>query len=359
MSKRIPRKYFVAAVGTYIIWFLLWDYASEHSLMLDYIINIERRRTFAKLEDTSDIAKPKNAQIRAVTETFKEDTSFNNSVRPTKHYFETKSPISARSRKFFLTEILMVRIYKHDLAKWTTRELKQWLHFLFYAGVEHVYVCDHFIHQNESLKSILSKYTEKGLLTYIAWPWNASINGGDIMKHQVNCYGHVIQKFGNDSIWQTSIDMDEFPVCLKDTNRLFLARYLLQQPTNVSQILMPNFLMLGQGNRYKTMTIERITRMTNKEANHLTKPLYRVSAILEASVHSHRIKSGLTITANNAELRMFHYWGARLQNWGPDTEKTFEGTEEVTLVRDHIAPAIRRDLSKFDEDDAFSNVTGP
>ena len=284
---------------------------------------------------------------------------YSSSVKPTKNSFETLKRIYAGSKKFFLTEVIMVRIYRNDLAKWTIRELKQWMHYMFYAGVEHVYLCDHFIYHHERLKSSLSKYVEKGFLTYIEWPWNASSNGGNIMRHQVNCYSHVIRKYGMDSEWQMSIDMDEYPVCLKDKERQFLPRFLIQQPGRVSQILMPNFLMLGQGNRSKTMTIERITRITKKIANALTKPIYRTSAIRRPDIHRHYIKSGSTIIANSAELRMLHYWGARLQNWGPDTKKTIEITDKYDFVRDHIASAIRSDLTEFGENDAFSNVTGP
>ena len=253
----------------------------------------------------------------------------------------------------------MARIYKNDLAKWTINELKQWLHFLFYAGVEHVYLCDHFVYQHERLESRLSKYIEKGLLTYIEWPWNASNNGGEIMRHQVNCYSHVIKKYGKDSMWQMSIDMDEFPVCLKDTEKLYLVRYLLKQSASVSQILMPNFLMLGQGNRSKTMTIERITRISKKVENDLTKPLYKPSDIGLPRIHSHHLINGMTTSADHNDLRMLHYWGARLQNWGPDTNKTIEITDEFDLVKDTIAPAVRRNLISYGESDVFSNSTGP
>ena len=282
---------------------------------------------------------------------------YSSTLKSTSDFFETFKRIYI-SKRFFLTEIIMVRIYENDLAKWTIRELKQWLHYMFYAGVEHVYLCDHFIYHHERLKSSLSKYIEKGLLTYIEWPWNASKHGGDIMKHQINCYKHVIRKYGKESEWQMSVDMDEYPVCLKDAHRQFLPRFLIQQPARVSQILMPNFLMLGQGNRSKTMTIERITRITKKVPNLNEKPIYRPSAMLRPKIHMHYM-SGLTIAANSTELRMLHYWGARKQNWGPDTNKTIEITDEYDFVRDHIASAIRNDLTEFGEYDAFSNVTGP
>lgn len=263
------------------------------------------------------------------------------------------------AKRFYLSTVIMVRIYSHDLAKWTIKELKQWLYYLFYAGVEHVYLCDHFVYHRERLKSSLLRYEEKGLLTYIDWPWNASQNSGKIMRHQVNCYSHVIHKYGRESEWQLSIDMDEYPFCLKDMDRSFLSRYLANQPATVSQILMPNFLMLGQGNRLKTMTIERITRITKEVANALTKPVYKTGAILRTSIHKHSIKSGLTVHASPEQLRMLHYWGARLQKWGPDTNKTFEITNEYVFVRDHIASSIRNDLLLNGEIDAFSNSTGP
>ena len=264
--------------------------------------------------------------------------------------------------KFYLSTVIMVRIYKHDKAKWTIKELKQWLHYLFYAGVGHVYLCDHFIHFHERLEAKLVKYIRMKLLTYIEWPWNASLNGGNIMRHQVLCYSYVIQKYGTDSRWQMSIDMDEYPFIEYDVKPSFLLNYLKNKEKTlpmISQILMQNFLMLGQGNRSKTMTIERITRITKTKANALTKPIYEVQDIFRPDIHKHVMKSGSTIFADSAELRMLHYWGARTQNWGPDTNKTFESTLEYNLVRERIAPALRAALLEFGEIYAFNNNTGP
>ena len=384
MPKHVSRKLAcicASAVAAYMACFLLlWNEAI--TVQTQYLTFGGRKitRDMLNVEDMfilrGDIRNFGNASARtyAHSRTDTEDNNqlsvhkmcidracFNNSSMnsSTKKYIETTERNNVGSKKYFLTEIIMVRIYRNDLAKWTIKELKQWMHFLFYVGVEHVYLCDHFIYDHERLESSLSRYIKRGLLTYIEWPWNASSNGGNIMKHQVNCYDHVIRKYGMDSVWQMSIDMDEFPVCLNDTEGLFLVRFLKQKPARVSQILMPNFLMLGQGNRSKTMTIERITRITKKTANALTKPIYRTSSIRHPDIHRHFIGSGLTITASTQELRMLHYWGARLQNWGQDTNKTIEVTDEFDLAKDMIAAAIRKDLIEFDEYDAFSNVTGP
>ena len=263
---------------------------------------------------------------------------------------------------FYLTNIVRVRIYENDKAKWTIKELKQWLHYLFYAGVGHVYLCDHFLYFHERLKASLLRYVENNLLTYIEWPWNASSNGGNTLRHQALCYSHVIKKYGTESRWQMSIDMDEYPFVVNDTTPAFLSNFLKKKEKTLngtSQILMQNFLMLGQGNRSKTMTIERITRITKTKANALTKPIYKVQNIAHPDIHIHQMKSGSTLYADEAELHMLHYWGARMQNWGPDTNKTFEMTREFSLVRDFVAPAVRSRLINFGELYAFSNNTGP
>ena len=268
--------------------------------------------------------------------------------------------------KYYLTASIMVRIYKEDKHKWTIKELKQWMHYLFFAGVEHIYLCNHYESTEERLRPLLTKYIDKGLLTYIDWPWNASNNKGKIIEHQVNCYYRVITKYGNDSKWQLSIDMDEYPLCKNDFSERFLSRYLNRKEKEfkndfkaISQIVMENYLMMGQGDRSKTMIIERITRITRKRYNKLSKPIFRPRNVLKCWVHWWDIRKGDTIYANASELRMLHYWGSRTQNWGPDTEETIQLTNVFQDVAQHIAPSVKTSLLSFGEMDAFSNETGP
>ena len=286
------------------------------------------------------------------------------SVKEHKHSSVSKMKHSNESYKYYLSAIIMVRIYKTDLAKWTIRELKQWMHYLFYSGVEHIYLCDHYVLRDERLRDSLSTYIQKGLLTYIDWPWNASINGGAIMSHQVKCYSQVVQTSGKDSKWLTSIDMDEYPFCPKDFHPKFLSNYLKRKESDeefssVSQVLMENFLMLGQGDRKRTMVIERINRITKKIANKLTKPIFKSSDTSDIGIHTHYFKTGRSIHANIDELIMLHYWGARLQNWSSDTEETLRITDKFNSVAIHVAPLIRKSLISFGETAAFSNVSGP
>ncbi len=259
----------------------------------------------------------------------------------------------AKKTRYFLTVALMVRIYEKDKAKWTIKELKQWLHYLFYAGVEHIYMCDHFLHPEEQLESKLHGYISAKLLTYI--PWNNEQNS---WASQKKCYQTIINHYGNSTVWQIAIDMDEYPHVLTDISEGFLIKYLKTINSSISEVAMANFLMLGQGDRSKNLVIERITRMKPDKANKLDKPIYRPTKV-RANIHHNVVLEGKAIKANPMDIRVLHYWGARLQDWGPDTDKTFWSTIEYNLFATHIGPIVRESLLACNEHDAFSNSTGP
>ena len=270
----------------------------------------------------------------------------NNSTRPSRHF------------KYFLVELLQVRIYAHDKAKWSIRELKQWMHFLFLAGVEHIYLCDHYQQQSECLQEPLKKYIDLKLVTYISWK---------AIKHpmtaQVECYQYIIDTYGNQTRFQMAIDMDEYPYSPVDFGEGFLPRYLKNVNNQgyghrVSEISMNNYLMLGQGDRTQDMVISRINRMTPKPANHLVKPIFKPERV-RAGLHHNYLRRGIAIYANDSHLRMLHYWGARLQNWGNDTPIVLNMSEEMNKMREGWAGRVRRSLLAFGETDAFSTGTGP
>ena len=154
--------------------------------------------------------------------------------------------------------------------------------------------------------------------------------------------------------------MDEFPYVHNDTNEGFLARYLQQFDENIAEISMPNFVLLGQGDRTRNMTIDRIDRIESltKKSSNLDKPIYRPEKV-SAGMHHNSIRSGRRVEENGTKLKMLHYWGGRLQNWGPDTPDIIKRTVPFTEVREKLAPIIRQSLLVFGEFDAFSNSTGP
>lgn len=226
---------------------------------------------------------------------------------------------------YFLTAVLLVRIYKADKAKLTTKEMKEWLQYLRYAGVEHVYVYDAWVYEQESQLSLLKAFEEDGYITYVDWHTH---NPYTISGTQVAAYQNCINMYSHESVWQAAIDIDEYPFSPMDTAPGFLYRYVKDfsdYHPQVSEITMQNYLYLGKPLE-KELMIERLFRRTHQPANPLVKPIYKPSHV-HAQVHHNGLRRGRSMNAPSLELRMNHYWGARLQNWGEDTSEILERTE--------------------------------
>lgn len=67
-------------------------------------------------------------------------------------------------------------------------------------------------------------------------------------------------------------------------------------------------------------------RRTPNPANALDKPIYRTKNIQSINIHHNTLQKGISRDANPIEIRMNHYWGARLQNWGEDTSDILKKT---------------------------------
>ena len=256
--------------------------------------------------------------------------------------------------KYYFSEILKVRLYESDKAKWTIRELKQWIHYLLYSGVEHIYICDRAQEPSEKVDAMLKRYIALGLVSYFIQ--FASLYPPK--QAQIKCYQHIIDHYKEDSTWQMSIDMDEYPFVYGDYEEGFLARYLKNIPDSVSELSMHNWLMLGQCDRNKDMVIDRINRIIPKTMNNLDKPIYR-PMMVKAGLHHSNIKNGRRQEGDDSEIRMLHFWGARGQDFGPDTPESLSKTIVFNLARLNLAPTVRKSLIAFGEYDAFSNSTGP
>ena len=235
---------------------------------------------------------------------------------------------------YFLTVVLLVRIYKEDKAKLTNRELRMWLEYLRYAGVEHVYVYDAWVLETEAVTGALKPFQDDGYITYVDWHTH---NPYTIAGTQVAAYQDCINNFKNENQWQAAIDIDEYPFSPKDTSPGFLYRYVQDYSKyhpEISELTMQNFLYLGKPLE-KELMIERLLRRTPKPANPLVKPIYKPKNV-RAQVHHNSLMTGLSRNAPSEELRMNHYWGARLQNWGEDTPEILR----KTIIDEGIKPII-------------------
>ena len=235
---------------------------------------------------------------------------------------------SVKEPPYFLTAVFILRIYENDKSELTSAEVKQWLEYLRYAGVEHVYLYDIWELPGESQREELSVFIREGYLTYTDWH---KYNPYTRKKSQLPAYQHCIDNYGKDSTWQAAIDIDEYPFSPSDTSSGFLHRFVKKysmQHSDVSEITMKNYLYLGEKDKTKELLIDRLWRHTHGPANPLVKPIYKPNDISSAQIHHNKRRRGQSRVASSSELRMNHYWGARLQNWGPDTKDNLTKTEE-------------------------------
>lgn len=235
---------------------------------------------------------------------------------------------------YFLTAVVLLRIYKDDKANLTTRELKQWLEYMRYIGVEHVYLYDAFVTEDEAQVNEVKLFLQDDYITYVDWHVH---NPYTISGTQISAYQHCIDHFGRENTWQAAIDIDEYPFSPVDTKPGFLSRFIKQfseKNPDVSEICMQNFLFLGKPLPLELL-MERIWRRTPRPSNPLVKPIYK-PANVRAQVHHNNIMQGQSTNAPTNELRMNHYWGARLQNWGEDTPEIINMTVEDRSMEDVV-----------------------
>ncbi|KAL9981930.1 hypothetical protein ACROYT_G010696 [Oculina patagonica] len=247
---------------------------------------------------------------------------------------------------YFLSAVLLVRIYSSDLAKLSTREMMQWLYYLKYAGFEHVYVYDAYVFRNESQKSSLDFLIKEDFVTYVDWSHKAYPYS--VTRTQESAYQHCFKKWGHHSKWQASIDIDEYPFCPQDTKPNFMQRFIAnfsKQRPDVSQITMQNFLFLGKplSDKQHPLLVDRLKRRTPRPSNALVKPIYKPSHVAHSGVHHHHLRNGISVNADKNTIRLNHYWGARLQNWGEDTPEILAKTME-----DHSMQEIIENLQSCD-----------
>ena len=275
--------------------------------------------------------------------------------------------------RYFLTAVVRVRLYKEDKSKWTIAEFKQWMHYQFWAGAEHIYICNHFLNESESIIKPLEKYVRLGLVTIFSWNHISAVRGSstyykDNAKNQDGCYQHVLETYRNQSIWQYNFDMDENPYCPKDQSEGFLAKFLKElshsesekpQSERTVDIRVQNFILHGQGDRQRNTTYDRINRITPHIANQNWKTVYQPKYVDDLGMHGVHQRNGKMWIAEPSKLKMLHYWGARAQEWGPDTPALYKYTVEFNDVRNSIAISVRNSLLALNDTDAFSCNTGP
>ena len=240
---------------------------------------------------------------------------------------------------YFLTALVLLRITKESekRSNLTTREMKQWLEYLRYAGVEHVYLYDAFVTEDEAQKDKLEPFFQDKFITYVDWHEHNPYT----IPMQIKGYQDCLDRFGSESTWQTALDIDEYPFSPSDTEPGFLARFVKNYSAKnpeVSEICMQNFPFLGKpiSKSERELLFERLWRRDPAPSHRLVKPIYKPVDV-KAAIHHNQLIRGKSRDAPVDELRTNLYWGARLQNWGEDTPEILARTME-----DHSMESIVR-----------------
>lgn len=255
----------------------------------------------------------------------------------------------------YLTAVVCNRVFPEDMFNITAYECKQWIEYLLFAGVQHIYWYDTAHSDAESQALYLQKYVDKGLLTYQRFHhlFPGTMHKGYYFE-QDRTYAHFIETYGDGVVWTVDVDVDEYPFMPSDTKRSFLRRFVEnfeKSNPDVTQILMPNLFFVGEpkGDLENGWVIERyqrrklIAETSGIGSRARQKLIFQLKHTKNGSFlftpHEFAMAFGDTRATELKTLRINHYWGPRVSNFQPDTAEVLN-----LVVPDSSAQAIAAEL---------------
>ena len=252
--------------------------------------------------------------------------------------------IAVRNASSCIGAVVLLRIYRGDKPELTTYEVEQWIRYMQYAGVDEVYLYDAYENIEEKLENWCKKLFDPREVFYHDWHNNTPY---EMVKTQISAYQHSIVNYQDQCEWHIAMDIDEYPFVISDTKQGFLKRFLrsvISDNPDCVEISFPNYIFSGYPKHHDWL-LERYQRRRPDRANKLDKPLYLARNISKAGVHHNNIAGhGKTIDIKGTLARMNHYWGARLQNWKPDTNKSLSETIEDSSIISILKELKRKPL---------------
>lgn len=236
--------------------------------------------------------------------------------------------VQSQESRFALSALVLLRIFAADQMQHTFREVREWMEWLFHAGVEHIFVYDNWHQHDESILACLKPYIDRGLVTHhdfhhptrpYAWV-------------QAHAYAHWMENYRNKTVWQITLDMDEYPHIFDDNASGFLLRLAHQSQCTV---YFQNQFWLGlpQNKSDGQLLMERFLRKDRNYERYpyRSKVMYRVEYVTKILVHSVDTHgcSGHDIVPI-AEGALEHFWGSRGIRGNPafDVNRFMKNTEE-------------------------------
>ena len=217
--------------------------------------------------------------------------------------------ISAEYPKYRLVASFYVRIHPNDLSQLSKEDLLHFLTFLKYAGVEHVYLHDNWLVEEENLVSFLQENVRLGqpdsFVTYNDWHKVSEAyhikkklhpNIVPVYEVEVPAKEDVRVKYSSQFEWWLDMDMDEYVFFRNDVKEGFLRRFVdrmqEEQPT-VAQFTFQNYLVVGHRNRsHSPLLIQQLNHIFNSPPNRLVKTLCYGPKVKSTGMHSYSVDGG-------------------------------------------------------------------
>lgn len=214
-----------------------------------------------------------------------------------------KGLLHKRSKLYFLTAVVLVRINGSgytDKGIWTKDDLKDWIQYMQYAGVEHIYIYDNYLYKRDSLEMWSVNMFKKSVVSYHDWSKQSKTAG-------ISAHDHALHYTRNVSTWQIAFDMNEYPFSLKDSDDGFLSRIIRNQAyyhPDVTQILMKDYVFLGKRGNIYGYIFEKILIRLRKEKTMLEmKSIYRSDCVRNVHEHHSIMKCGDSVDLDPSILR--------------------------------------------------------
>jgi hypothetical protein len=234
-----------------------------------------------------------------------------------------------------LTAIIIFRLFAGDELQFTLKDLFQWMDYMRFAGVDHFYLYDNCLDEEECVEHSVSALP---YVTYV--PWHVD----DYRAAQVPAYNHHLMTHFPQASYEILLDMDEYPYMSNPEHmkQNFLKEYALQKQS--PQVLLRTIFFGGPSVANSQEEQWRVLRYTHRreraERDGRTKPLYQPSKVnTNGTQNLHEmamLTSSRTVGASHSSdafkyspydlimgydkmedesvLRLNHYWCERLSD---------------------------------------------
>ena len=230
--------------------------------------------------------------------------------------------------------VLLVRIFEDDVAGWTKSDLSQWIDYMKFSGVSHIYLYDNYHTEVEKLEDWCKAYFPN-LVTYHNWNESISENVGGT---KVTAYRNAVKHYKAASDWQISIDMNEFPFAPNDRDSNFLARTLLALYNiypRAGEFSIHGVQFVGKSRYGQNHIMTKYVRRDPYSSVEDVKPIYRPRKVLFKAIHVDKMKLSNEIYDIPSEvLRLNRYRGKEFPSWSRDWDEIENRTtEDLTAQR--------------------------